>query len=156
VLSLTKKTGYGLVALVHLAEAPGRLTCAREIALRFGVPSALLMNVMKDLAGAGYIESVRGAHGGYRLARRPDEMNLAQIIDDLEGPIRMSECLRGRVPAGQACDAVDYCTVADPVHRVQRKLRDFLRKITLADIMLPSAGADGDLPAAAENAARPR
>lgn len=69
-LALTKKTGYGLIAMAHLAELPeGRVCSAREIAALYEIPAALLMNVLKALSSAGYVESFRGARGGYRLAR---------------------------------------------------------------------------------------
>ena len=142
-LALTKKTCYGLVALLHLARRAGGLISAREIAEQSGVPPALLMNVMKELAAAGYLESVRGARGGYRFALRPDEINLADMIAALEGPIRMADCVLDD-SAGKAdhtCEAMDSCPIADPVHRVHRKLRDFLKNVTLAEI-LDSAGAE--------------
>lgn len=138
-LSLTKKTGYGLIAMTHLARLDGRLASAREIAEEFGVPISLLMNVLKELAGAGFVESVRGAHGGYRLAKPPEKMNLVEVITALEGPIRMAECLR-KTPGEQdmICEVVDRCPIADPVHRVQRKLNDFLKNMTLAEIVEPA------------------
>ena len=134
-LAFTKKTNYGLIALSRLAATPKKILCAREIAEQSHVPAYPLMNVLKALAAAGYVESVRGAHGGYRLALRPDEIRLGGVIDVLEGPIRDSACLGGRVPADRTCDEVDTCPRADPVHRVHRKLRDFLHTLALSDIM---------------------
>ena len=140
-LSLTKKSGYGLMALAYLAEKGGPVCCARDIAKEAGVPVALLMNVMKKLCASGYIESVRGAHGGYRLAREPGQIVLAKLIDDIERPIRGSSCLHGRVGDDEVCKRVDFCEFADPVHRLHRKLKDFLQQVTLADIMGIGPGA---------------
>jgi len=145
-LSLTKKTGYGLIAMTHLAGlAPEELASAREIAERFGVPTALLMNVLKELAAAGYVRSVRGAKGGYRLARQPEQISLGALITALEGPVRLAECLRGGEEGGGAvCELVDRCPIADPVHRVQRKFKDFLETMTLADIAEPAVEKASD------------
>ena len=139
-LSLTKKTGYGLIAMTHLAGLPdGEVACSREIAEKFGVPASLLMNVLKELSAAGYVTSVRGARGGYRLAQRPEKINLAQLITTLEGPIRLAECLRGEGNGtGVICELMERCPIVDPVHRVQRKFKDFLETITLADIAEPA------------------
>jgi len=145
-LGFTKKTGYGLIAMAHLATlAEGELSSAREMAERYGVPTALLMNVLKELAAAGYVESVRGARGGYRLARPLDDVTLAAFSEVLEGPLRQATC-----PAKTACDdeictveMMARCTVDDPVHRMQRRLGDFLKRITLAEIVDP-AGAMAD------------
>lgn len=143
--ALTKKTGYGLIAMTYLAKlAAGQLASARDIADRFGVPLSLLMNVLKELSAAGYIESVRGMRGGYRLARSPDQVNLADLVTALEGPIRSSECMHGGVEEHAECsvDMMSRCPLADPVHRVQRKINDFLRKVTLAELVdpIPSDG----------------
>lgn len=143
-LALTKKTGYGLIAMSHLAQlGQDGLASAREIAETFDVPVALLMNVLKKLSAAGYVESVRGARGGYRLARRPEDVNLAEVVTALEGPIRLAECVAGTLAAAGecGCEAMARCPIADPVHRVQRKLSDFLRTVTLADIVEPQLAA---------------
>lgn len=140
-LALTKKTGYGLIAMTHLSHlAAGEVASAREIAERFGVPMSLLMNVMKELAAAGYVESVRGAHGGYRLAGSLNRVSLADLITAVEGPIRLAECISGAVAGGEdgICSLMDSCPISDPVHRVQRKLSDFLKKVSLAEIVEPA------------------
>jgi Rrf2 family protein len=138
-LALTKKTGYGLIAMAHLASLDGqKVSSAREIASTSGVPAGLLMNVMKELCAAGYVESVRGAHGGYRLARRPDEINLADLIGAVERPVRLVECVTDEAGERECtCELMARCPIADPVHRVHRKLNDFLKKVTLAEIVEP-------------------
>lgn len=143
-LSLTKKTGYGLIAMAHLAELPeGRVSSAREIAELYAIPTALLMNVLKALAAAGYVESHRGSRGGYRLARRPEGVNLAELVAAIEGPVPQAECVAA-VAMDEECtgQVMARCPMADPVHRVQRKLRDFLRKVTLAEIAVSPHALD--------------
>jgi len=141
-LVLTKKTGYGLIAMAHLAALDGdRVSSAREIAESSGVPAGLLMNVMKELCSAGYVESVRGAHGGYRLARRPGDITLAELVEVVEGPPRLVECVTDQAGERECtCELMARCPIADPVHRVHRKLNDLLKKVTLAEIVDPSKG----------------
>ena len=138
-MALTKKTGYALVAMTHLAALDGGRASAREVAALVGAPLALLMNVLKELASGGFVESVRGARGGYRLARPLDEINLADVVETMEGPVRLAECL-ARPGARHECTSkrMARCPISDPVHRVQRKLNDFLKKVTLADIVEPT------------------
>ncbi len=145
-LALTKRTGYALIAMSHLAELPpGALSSAREIAEAYDVPASLLMNVLKELASAGYVESVRGAHGGYRLACEPESVNLAELVEAIEGPVRLAECvLNVGDDAECTCQVMSRCPVADPVHRVQRKLQDFLRKVSLAEITATAAEPSGE------------
>ena len=146
-LALTKKTGYGLIAMGHLASLKdGRVASAASIAGLFGVPQALLMNVLKELAAAGFVESVRGAGGGYRLARRPRDIRLAELTSAVERPVRLVECVT-KAAAHRRCTRVmmAHCPVADPVHRFHRKLNDFLPGVTLEEILNPF------VPAATEN-----
>ena len=140
-LALTKKTGYALVAMAHLAKlGDGQVASARQIARQFKAPVALLMNVLKELAAAGFVDSVRGAHGGYRLARPPAEVSLADVVEALEGPVRLAECMTAQAGDDEecTCQVMAHCPVADPVHRVHRRLNDFLKKVTLAEIVEPT------------------
>lgn len=139
-LALTKKIGYGLIAMSHLARLDdGQVVSAREIAETFGVPASLLMNVLKELAAAGFVESVRGARGGYRLARPADRITMADLVRVLEGPIRLASCISGMVRDndGDLCPIIDKCPICDPVHRVHRKIFDFMKQMTLAEIAEP-------------------
>ena len=141
-LALTKKTGYALVAMGLLSQLDsGSRVSARQIASRLDVSTSLLMNVLKELASAGYIESVRGARGGYRMAIDTADVSLADLVDLLEGPVRLAECVTEEMGQGQCtCQVMANCPVTDPVHRAQRKLKDFLASVTLDEIVKP-AGA---------------
>lgn len=136
-LALTKKTGYALVAMTHLARLDrDGVASAREIAALFGVPAALLMNVLKQLAAAGYVESTRGAHGGYRLAMGLEQISLAQLVEALEGPVRAAECISDPSRKDECTfQMMARCPINDPVHRVQRKINDLLNKVTLAELL---------------------
>ncbi len=140
-LCITKKTGYGLVALTRLAKLDdGDKLSARQIAEQYDVPVSLLMNVLKELSSAGVVESTRGAKGGYRLARSPEEISLRDLIVTLEGPIRLAECIKGQTHSDEACRIMDNCPIADPVHKVNRRISDFLKDVTLSEIVRPSGG----------------
>jgi Rrf2 family protein len=144
---MTKKTGYGLIAMTHLASLdPKELASAREIAEEYNIPLSLLMNILKELAAAGYVQSVRGAHGGYRTARPPSEVNFVELMETLEGPMKFAECVLGDVDdeGYSKCKLMPKCPIADPVHRVHRKIRDFLLDLTLADVLQPD---QDDVPA---------
>jgi len=92
VLLLTRKTDYALVALVHLARRAEALVSARELAQRSHLPLPVLMNILNALAHCGLVRSVRGSRGGYRLARRPEDVTLADVIEAIEGPIGLTMC----------------------------------------------------------------
>ena len=139
-LALTRKTGYGLVAMSYLAGLDeGKVASARAMAEKLALPLSLLTNVLKELAADGFVRSARGVAGGYCLARDPEQINLADLLSALEGPIRSAHCVSGRHGDDEECDCdiMDDCPVFDPVHRVHRRLSDSLRKMTLADIARP-------------------
>lgn len=140
-LSLNKKTGYGLIALTHLAGlAPGEVASAREIAAQSGAPAALLSNALKVLAAKGLVESVRGARGGYRLCSPPEDISFESILTALEGPVRLAECgdAGEQPPPERRCQVNWPCPITRPLRRVQAGLRSFLRGVTLADMVASS------------------
>jgi len=135
VLLLTRKTDYALVALVHLARRAEALVSARELAQRSHLPLPVLMNVLNALAHCGLVRSVRGSRGGYRLARRPEDVTLADVIEAIEGPIGLTMC--GSATRGDfepRCRLEDTCLAREPARRVHRRLREFLSRITLAEM----------------------
>src|SRR6187402_905906 len=91
-LQLTKRTEYGLIALVHMADHGGRVVSVREIGEHYPVPRRLMAEVLKDLSHAGIVESQRGATGGYALARSADAITLAEIVVALEGQPVITNC----------------------------------------------------------------
>ena len=143
-LALTKKVGYGLIALTHLARQPReQLASARSIAEEFGVPASLLMNILKELSSAGYVDSVRGARGGYRLSRAPESVTLAELIGPLAGPIRVAECITapsGSQPKAE-CPLSGSCPIMGPVQMVQDRIYNVMSGLTLADVATESADA---------------
>ena len=88
-MSFSAKTDYACVAMIELAlrhssREPVRL---REIVDAHQIPAQFLVQILLQLKSAGLVESLRGAAGGYRLAREPDKISLADIVDVIEGPL---------------------------------------------------------------------
>ncbi|MBN2377116.1 MAG: Rrf2 family transcriptional regulator [Sedimentisphaerales bacterium] len=133
-IALNKKTDYGLIALCCLGSRSPEVVSANTIAKTYGMRSGLLMNVLKDLSRSGLIGSVRGSQGGYRLARPLEKINLAQLIEALQGPPRLVPCARENA-SGQPCDLAEQCPVSSPVRKVHLKLIDFFKNINLADLL---------------------
>jgi Rrf2 family iron-sulfur cluster assembly transcriptional regulator len=133
-LSLTKKTEYALIAICHLARV-GRekIVSARDIHEAHGVPLPLLMNVLKRLNHAGYVNSTRGAHGGYVLAVPPTRLTMTQLIEAVEGPVQFVRCVDLN-KQNRKCALTKSCPIQGAVHRVHRRLRDFLTDVTIAEI----------------------
>jgi Rrf2 family nitric oxide-sensitive transcriptional repressor len=125
------RTDYGLIALKHIASLPtGDLANAREIAARFNLPPNLLAKILQNLSQSGIIEAHKGSGGGYRMARKPDDITLAQIFESIEGPVHMVMCTSN----DGCCSIEDRCTVKNGLTNLERRFYQFFDTVTLADV----------------------
>ncbi|NOT02454.1 MAG: Rrf2 family transcriptional regulator [Phycisphaerales bacterium] len=132
---MTRKTDYGLVAMAHLAAPGGGSVSARELARRLQLRVPVLMNVLNRLAHAGLVRSTRGASGGYELARSPEGISLADLIEAIDGPVKLARCCcEDDVDDVDRCDLEGSCAVREPVRKVHEGLRGYLQQVTLAHI----------------------
>jgi Rrf2 family protein len=140
-LTLTRRTDYALIALVHLAQAPEACCSAREIASKYHLPLPLLMNLLKVLTQKGLAKSVRGPRGGYTLALPAEKISLHDIICAVEGPTQLVLCIEQNKGDAE-CGLVTSCPVHSPIHRVHDRLIQFLSGVSLAEIVQTPAVAD--------------
>ena len=142
-LSLTRKTDYALVALARLAQQQqggGAALSARCIADEYGLPRQLLMSLLKSLHRAGLVESTRGLRGGYELARPAGRITIADVIEAIEGPARLTPCCADEPPgaACSACTVMERCPVTGAIRELNGQIADFLRSVTV-DTLLEKA-----------------
>jgi Rrf2 family protein len=128
---LNRKADYALLILwfLHQRREGG---CAREIADRFGLSRAFVANILKELCQQGFVASHRGVKGGYALLRPVAEVNLAELIEALDEPVRVAACNQSAPSDG--CTLFEFCPVKGPIDAVHRKVRDLLRTVTLAEL----------------------
>lgn len=126
-LRVTKLTDYATLVMTVLAAAPDAVLSAAELAERAGIELPTAAKVLKPLAQAGLVEGFRGANGGYRLARDPHEVSLADIVEAMEGPLAMTEC---SIHEGQ-CGIEDSCGVRGNWQRVNTVIAQALREVSL-------------------------
>lgn len=140
-MRITAKVDYAVRAAVELAAAPPGPMKGDALARRQGIPAKFLENILADLRRAGIVASQRGAEGGYRLARPAAEIQVADIIRAVEGPLAD---VHGSPP-----EEVDYTGPAVPLRRVwvatRAALRSILEEVSVADI------AEGTLPPSVES-----
>jgi Rrf2 family protein len=144
-MHVTAKADYAVRAVIELAnsaaDAPRKVD---DVARAQGIPVSFLENILTQLRSTGLVRSQRGPEGGYWLAQPPGEVNLAQIIRAVEGPL---VGIRGQRP-----EEVEYVGSAEALQAVWIALRANLRKVlehvTVADV------ASGKLPAAVRQLTR--
>jgi len=135
-LRIRKLTDYGIVLLARFAqEVGGGARSAREMAEATGLPAAAVSKMLKILAAAELLHSHRGAKGGYSLARPPEEVTVAEILELLEGPIALMECTEG---PGH-CHQESNCQVRAPWQRINHAIQGTLERVTLAELAAPAS-----------------
>ncbi|HTQ70336.1 MAG TPA: Rrf2 family transcriptional regulator, partial [Acidocella sp.] len=91
-MRLTRFTDYAVRVMLYLAAHEDRLCSIAEIAKSYGISQNHLMKVVSDLAGAGYVQSLRGRGGGIRLARAATDINIGQMVRHTEGKVDLVGC----------------------------------------------------------------
>lgn len=130
-LQLTKRTEYGLIALVHLVDQPSEAVSVREIAEHYGVPRRLLAEVLKDLSRAGLCNSHRGATGGYSLSRSADAISLGEVVAALEGAPAVSSCETLGAFTQGSCDVLPNCPIRSPLHKIRDGIWTLMQKTSV-------------------------
>lgn len=130
-LELTRRADYGIRAVLALARAAdGELRSARSVATDQDIPANFLPQVMRDLVRAGLVEATTGRTGGYRLARRPADVSILDVVEAVEGDSRRRTCVLRGGPCGGAAE----CDVHGVFHAAQEALLRRLADASLADI----------------------
>ncbi len=130
-LRVSRLADYGTVAMGYMAQRPERIHTAAVVSAAIRVTGPTVSKILKKLAGEGLLVSVRGANGGYRLARRPGMISVASVIDAVEGPFVFTEC--GATPC--RCPQGPECVVRPGWQRINRQVRRVLEEVTLADMV---------------------
>jgi Rrf2 family protein len=99
---LTRKTTYGIRALVGMARAGERALSVAEIAEREGIPPKFLAGILADLRQRGIVRGHRGPVGGYELAVPANALTIAEVVESLGGPLFPFSCL-AREPNEERC-----------------------------------------------------
>ncbi len=133
-LQLSKKVEYGLIALRHMAmNQAGQMFTAKELAQTYDIPYELLAKVLQKLTRAGIVSSTQGVRGGYALARRPDDVKVAHVINIIEDEKPMiAECY---ADGADSCSIFDACTIRKPLGKVQQNLNLLFDHMTLREIL---------------------
>ena len=130
-MRVSAKADYAVRAAVELAAASGEDPVKGEvIAEAQQIPLRFLENILGELRHAGLVQSRRGAEGGYRLAKSPAEITIADIIRAVEGPLATVH--------GDPAEQLSYRGDAVPLQQVwlalRANIREVLENVTLADV----------------------
>ena len=141
---LNRMTDYAIVVLGVLAHRQGEILAAAQLAELTGLNQPTVAKVAKTLVAAELLDTQRGVHGGYRLARPAGMISLVEIVEAMEGPIAVNDCVDG---AQDPCMVSNCCFMSRNWNRVNLAVRNALNDVSLDDLIDPAklfAPADGE------------
>lgn len=139
-MKLSTRSRYGLRLMYELALNVGKgPVFLHEIAERQDMSEKYLSKLVIPLRAAKLINSARGAHGGYTLARDPAKITVREIVEALEGDLCPVECVHN----ADVCARVAFCPTRDIWSSLEKEIRRVLEGITLASIVKSNEGKDG-------------
>ena len=129
---ISKTNQYALRAVLCLAqEAGGQPVRAGQIAAGLGLPANYLSKILHALTRAGVLESERGPNGGFRLARSPEELSLAEVMAPFEAIVEQRSCLLGR----EQCSDETHCRLHDRWKHASDPMIEFFNNTKIADLI---------------------
>ena len=135
-MRITTLAEYGVICALHLAKrvSEGPIT-GREVAARERLPVDYVEQILLRLRRAEIVRSTRGAHGGYALARDPDEISIRAVIAASEMTTFDLNCVSH--PVGEErCSASQACSIRPVWQMLQQRIDDVLEGIRLSDLLL--------------------
>jgi Rrf2 family protein len=131
-MRISTKIRYGARAMLELASHYGEGSIElKEIARKENISLKYLEQVINPLRAAGLVKTIRGSKGGYSLAKPPSEICLYDVVETLEGPLNLLECLRDP----KVCQKVPSCVTRDIWREVSDSISKIFYSITLEDMV---------------------
>lgn len=132
-MKISTKGRYALRLMLDLAlNNTGEPVRIKDIAARQEISDKYLEQIISVLNKAGYVKSIRGPQGGYRLAREPEKYTVGMILRLTEGSLAPVPCLDGEV---NDCDRQDTCVTLRLWQMINDAVSDIVDKVTLADLV---------------------
>ena len=136
-MKITAQEEYGLRCLLQLAQADAQGLTVKEIATREGLSPAYVEKLLRLLAKGGLIHSVRGAHGGYLLSRKPQEIRLGEAVRAL-GKVPTIQEICDRHPGNRAsCVHLEDCCIRSAWSTLTSAIESLMSKVFISDLMGP-------------------
>ena len=137
-MKLSKRGEYALRALIDfgVAQAIGRpMLQVSELASKEDLPIKFLEQILMQLKAAGYLESRRGKHGGYLLARPPENISIGQVARLIDGPLAPIACVSQTAYERCTCPDEEHCGLRMLMLDVRNAISNILDRYTLADVV---------------------
>lgn len=134
---ISKKTKYGLKALIYLANnPPDQVVLIADLAQQENIPKKFLEAILLELKNNGLLQSRKGKGGGYSLGRRPQEITLGQVVRILNGPLAPVSCVsQSAYKRCDECKDEKNCGIRLVMKEVRDAMSEILDRTTLTDVI---------------------
>jgi Rrf2 family protein len=131
-VQLTKKSSYGLIAVLELAgEAVEGPLSASAIADRYSLSHSFVEKILHQLKTADLVSSTQGRKGGYRLARSPKRITVRQVLEALDESLDLVGCLG----SGPPCELTQICPTKGAWTRIDQRFKEMLDSLSIGDLI---------------------
>lgn len=134
-IRLTNLADYAVVVMAAAAREPAARLSAARVAELTAIPAPTVAKLMGTLARAGLLSAARGVAGGFTLARDPQAISVAAIVEAVDGPIALTNCQAGDE---SLCTMEGHCAVRGHWAPINRAVRGALQAVSLADLLQPA------------------
>ena len=135
-MQVTRAGEYAIIGLLYMAkQSPGRTVMIDEISDAERIPKHFLAKIFQPLAKNGFVQSHRGAHGGFSLARASNEINLLQILNSVERDFALQKCVTDDPSCVVAAERLESCVLCGVFAEAQRRVNEVFAGTTLADLV---------------------
>jgi len=138
-MQVTRAGEYGIIGLLYLARQGERTVMVDEVSEAEGVPKSFLAKIFQSLVKAKLVRSVRGAHGGFRLARRPEEITVLQVLNCVETGFALQKCVTSNPRCALTEQRLPTCALCGIFGEAQNRVNEVLSRTTLADLLARSS-----------------
>lgn len=129
ILKISEAASIALHAMIILAKNQDKLISVKEIAISLDISANHLSKVMQRLNKAGLIDSIKGYNGGFKLIKKPEDINFLKIYELIDGELSGSKCLLAKNECSQEC------ILSDLVVSVNKQVREKFEKTKLSDFI---------------------
>ena len=128
-MRISKKSQYGLRAMVYLAKFPGKIFSLKKISKAEGISFDYLEKIFSKLEKSGLVKGKKGVGGGYFLTKKPKKIRIGEIIKALEGELVLVNCLKYFCPKEKKCLSKKFW------QKLNQVINSALDSVTLADLL---------------------
>lgn len=136
-LRIGKLTDYAMLIMSQMAKTPDAILSASLLAEILHLSPPTVSKILKILSDATLVNSVRGAEGGYHLARSAATISVADVITAMEGNLAMTECCESM----SCCAITSICTLRENWQKINKMVHSLLSKLTILDMLEPISAA---------------